>query len=157
MDLTSDSILTFVLIGAALLVVGVVIGLLIGKRSSPDQIKQRDMEERLDTLLAEHKAYQNDVSNHFSQTATLVNNLTAAYREVHQHLAKGAGELCDGEGPLPLSQPEPEANPKEIPAELGDIKQPLDYAPKSSPDETGMLNEKFGLDKTTDPGKETKA
>lgn len=157
MDLTSDNTLILLLIGAALLIVGLVIGLLIGKRSAPGEVKQRDMEERLDSLLAEHKAYQNDVSNHFSQTAALVNNLTIAYQEVHQHLAKGAGELCDGEGPLPLSQPEPEADPKEIPSELGDIKQPLDYAPKSSPDETGMLNEKFGLEETADTASETKA
>ena len=32
-------------------------------------------------------------------------------------------------------------------AQLADIQPPLDYAPKSSPNETGMLNEEFGLER----------
>lgn len=151
MEFSADNHLVLILSGAALLVIGLIVGLLIGKRTSPAATKQRDMEEQLDTLLQEHKSYQSDVTEHFSQTASLLNNLTTAYRDVHQHLALGAGNLCDTEAPLPLTQIDSATDAQEIPPELSTVQQPLDYAPKSSPDETGMLNEKFGLDKSTVP------
>ena len=46
-------------------------------------------------------------------------------------------------------------DPAEIPANLADIQQPLDYAPKTSPDEKGMLNEEFGLDRTATAAEES--
>ena len=40
-----------------------------------------------------------------------------------------------------------ELNVYYIPADLADIRPPLDYAPKASPEEKGMLNEEFGIDR----------
>lgn len=137
------------LIAAAIaaLVVGLVLGLLIGRRSSPAGQKHREVERRLDQVLQDKKAYEDEVVEHFSDTARLLNNLTESYREVHNHLATGAANLCQGQGPVNLGRLENERDPSEIPAHLATIQPPLDYAPKASPDEKGMLNEEFGLDR----------
>ena len=84
---------------------------------------------------------------HFSETARKLNKLTESYREVHNHLASGAAELCQGDGPVVLDRLQNPTDPAEIPADLADVQPPLDYAPKTSPDEKGMLNEEFGLDR----------
>ena len=133
--------------GVALLVLGLIIGLLSGRRMSPGSQKYREVERRLDQVLQDKKAYEDEVAGHFSDTAKLLNNLTESYRDVHEHLARGAGTLCQGQGPLPLDPPSSRPDPKEIPPILAEIQQPLDYAPKTSPEEKGMLNEEFGLDR----------
>lgn len=139
-------------VAAATLIVGLLLGLLLGRRSSPAGQKHREVERKLDQLLQDKKAYEDDVVEHFSDTARLLNNLTESYREVHNHLAAGAATLCQGQGPVELGRPESERDPAEIPAHMAEIQPPLDYAPKSSPDEKGMLNEEFGLDRTKEPG-----
>lgn len=149
--------LTIVIAGAAAgLVVGLALGILLGRRSSPAGQKHREVERKLDQLLQDKKAYEDEVVEHFSDTAKLLNNLTESYRDVHNHLATGAADLCQGNGPLVLDRLENKRDPAEIPPQLADIQQPLDYAPKSSPDEKGMLNEEFGLDRgATAPTTET--
>ena len=141
--------LTIVIAAAvATLVVGLGVGLILGRRSSPAGQKHREVERKLDQVLQDKKAYEDDVVEHFSDTARLLNNLTESYREVHNHLATGAATLCQGQGPVDLGRLEAERDPAEIPPHLADIQPPLDYAPKSSPDEKGMLNEEFGLDRS---------
>ena len=140
--------LTIVIVGAAAgLIIGLGLGLLLGRQSSPSGQKHREVERKLDQVLQDKKAYEDEVVEHFSDTAKLLNNLTESYRDVHNHLAKGAATLCQGEGPVSLERLEGADDPAEIPAHLADIQPPLDYAPKSSPDETGMLNEEFGLER----------
>ena len=73
--------------------------------------------------------------------------LNPAGSHVHNHLASGAASLCQGKGPVALDQLQSEADPHLIPEQLADVQPPLDYAPKTSPDEKGMLNEEFGLDR----------
>ena len=133
--------------GAVLLLLGLGIGILLGRRSSPQSQKNRDVERKLDQILQDKKAYEDEVVEHFTDTAKLLNSLTDSYRDVHNHLAKGAGELCQGQGPVVMAKLESSGNAAEIPAQLADIQPPLDYAPKTSPDEKGMLNESFGLEK----------
>lgn len=133
--------------GAALLILGLVIGLLFGRRTSTAGQKHRDVERKLDQVLQDKKAYEDDVVEHFTDTAKLLNDLTESYRDVHNHLAKGAAALCQGEGPVSLERLETSGDAAEIPAHLADVQPPLDYAPKTSPDEKGMLNEEFGLDR----------
>ncbi len=132
---------------AALLILGLAIGMLLGRRTSTAGQKYREVERKLDQVLQDKKAYEDEVVEHFSDTAKLLNGLTESYRDVHNHLAKGAATLCQGEGPVLLDRLENGRDPAEIPAQLADIQPPLDYAPKTSPDEKGMLNEEFGLDR----------
>ena len=138
--------------GAALTVLGLLIGWLIGRRTGTAAQKYRQVERKLDQVLQDKKAYEDDVVEHFTETATLLNTLTGSYRDVHNHLSKGAGDLCQGNGPVSLGHLQDGRDPEEIPAQLADIQPPLDYAPKNSPDEKGMLNEEFGFErKPQDP------
>ena len=123
------------------------LGFLLGRSTSPQGQKNRELESQLDRALQDKKAYEDEVVEHFSNTAALVNKLTQSYRDVHDHLAVGASTLCKDQGPVPLEKIGQASSGTEIPAELADIQPPLDYAPKSSPDETGMLNEEFGLER----------
>jgi uncharacterized membrane-anchored protein YhcB (DUF1043 family) len=146
---------TLIALGAAVLIVGLGIGMLVGRRTSPAAQKYRDVERKLDQILQDKKAYEDEVVEHFTDTAKLLNNLTESYRDVHNHLAKGAATLCQGEGPVSLDRLEDGRDKAEIPANLADIHPPLDYAPKTSPDEKGMLNEEFGLERQpTEPDPE---
>jgi uncharacterized membrane-anchored protein YhcB (DUF1043 family) len=130
------------------LVVGVGLGALIARRYSFDGRKQRELEQSVNQLLQQQKNYQHEVAMHFTDTARLLNNLAESYRDVHNHLASGASELCaDDAGKIlrqipdtGLSQITADPNPEAVQA-------PLDYAPKGSPYATGVLNEEFGLDK----------
>lgn len=132
--------------GVGALIVGLLLGLVLGKRTSAAGQKSRDVERKLDQVLQDKKLYEDEVVEHFEETAQLLNTLTQSYREVHNHLAQGAAKLCEGEGPVALERLR-NRDPSEIPPELAQVQQPLDYAPKSSPDEKGMLNEEFGLER----------
>jgi uncharacterized membrane-anchored protein YhcB (DUF1043 family) len=132
--------------GAVLLLIGLGMGMLLGRRTSPQNQKSREVERQLDQVLQDKKAYEDEVVEHFTDTAKLLNSLTDSYREVHNHLASGAAELCQGQGPVVMGTLENSRDSTEIPAQLADIQPPLDYAPKTSPDEKGMLNESFGLE-----------
>ena len=133
--------------GAVLAILGLLFGYLLGRRTSTATQKYREVERKLDQVLQDKKVYEDEVVEHFTETAKLLNNLTDSYRDVHNHLAKGAGTLCQGQGPVSLERLENNPNSGEIPADLADIQPPLDYAPKTSPSEKGMLNEEFGIER----------
>ena len=133
--------------GAVIAIVGLWLGWLVGRRTSGTAKKYQDVSRKLDQVMQDKKTYENEVVEHFTETAKLLNNLTDSYREVHDQLATGAASLCQGEGPISLERSEDSTDPTEIPAHLAHIQPPLDYAPKSSPEEKGMLNEEFGLER----------
>ena len=137
------------------LLAGAAVGALLSRRLSTDTQKQRELERNLDRLLQQQKDYQHEVVEHFTDTAKLLGNLAESYRDVHNHLAHGASKLA-GEHQVTELQPIPETSLQQLIAAGGPVQtqQPLDYAPKSSPYETGMLNEEFGLDKV-EPAAET--
>ena len=134
-------------VGAALAVVGFLLGWATGSRTSAATKKYREIALKLDQVQQEKMAYEAEVVEHFTKTANLLNNLTESYREVHQHLAQGAADLCQGEGPISLAHPADDLDAAEIPPIFVDPRPPLDYAPKHSPNEKGMLNEEFGLER----------
>jgi uncharacterized membrane-anchored protein YhcB (DUF1043 family) len=137
--------------GTCVALLGLLLGWLIGRRTSNANLKYREIERRLDQVLQDKKVYEDDVVAHFSETAQLLNNLTESYRDVHNHLANGAATLCEGEGPVALGRLRNDPESSDIPGHLVDIQPPLDYAPKTSPDEKGMLSEKFGLEPEKQP------
>jgi uncharacterized membrane-anchored protein YhcB (DUF1043 family) len=129
------------------IVAGLILGLFMGRRSSSDARRYRDVALKLDQVTQDKKSYEAEVLEHFTKTARLLNELTESYREVHNHLAQGADKLCNGFGPVSLELLENKRDHTDIPAHLAHIQPPLDYAPKTSPDEKGMLNEEFGLER----------
>ena len=132
------------------LAVGTGLGVLLSRRFSVDGKKQRELERSVDKLLQQQKDYQHEVVAHFTDTAKLLNNLAESYRDVHNHLAKGASDLCADETGSILHAIPDAALPQvegSSPAASESVQPPLDYAPKASPFATGVLNEEFGLEK----------
>ena len=145
------SISTLLLTALLALLGGAGAAVLFSRRLSPDSRKQRELERSLDRLLEQQKNYQHEVVEHFTDTAKLLNNLAESYRDVHNHLATGASNLCDDDAGTILRRI-PDAAMAELAGEpdLEAMQAPLDYAPKTSPHETGVLNEEFGLDRSPD-------
>ena len=126
-----------------------IIGMLMGVglyRNNAISLKQAEqLKQQLSDAKSKNDAYQQNVADHFSQTAVMLNDLTEKYKDIHQHLALGADQLCrDEEGhslliDSPLSDNINRANRP--------VQQPLDYAPKSNAANSGTLSEEYGLEK----------
>jgi len=139
---------TLLLAAVFALIVGLAAGTLLSRRLSSDGRKQRELEQSLDQLLQQQKDYQHEVVEHFTDSARLLSKLAESYRDVHNHLASGADNLCDDQtGEILPRIPDNSATQVGSKSGLESAQPPLDYAPKVSPHATGVLNEEFGLDK----------
>ncbi|MEH6624875.1 MAG: DUF1043 family protein [Motiliproteus sp.] len=152
-----DQFTVLILVACSTLVLGGIIGLIIGRASgSPEQRKQ--LQKDLDSTNRELSQYKEQVTDHFTRTAELVNNLSESYRDVHQHLAKSADSLCGGEQliqrleqPTPSDAEEPETQSADSATTASDaVQPPKDYAPKAAPDAEGTLSENYGLQSQDD-------
>lgn len=148
-----------VLLYLLVFLLGAAAGVLYAKKQVPDH-RVKELETLLHDLQGRHERYQHDVSDHFEQTAQLVNELTQRYREVHEHLVQGALSLCDDpkrhrdenparsfnslEGPTGASAPVYAAYSHIEEHELAGFEPPRDYATKS-PSDKGTLDERFGF------------
>lgn len=134
------------LTGIVCLAIGVAAGLLIARRldsSSPGKVDE--LEARIAELQRFHDDYREHVSEHFSTTADLVQQMTESYRDVYQHLAQGAQDLCNEEIAGKLL---PAAEPMQFGGEDNSaLEPPKDYAPKRTNSQSGALSESFGLDR----------
>ncbi len=145
--------MTWIIIASSLLV-GVVIGLLIGGRLSANPARLRELESELREAREAERRYRSSVGDHFSLTADLVHHMTQSYREVYDHLASGAQDLCSDEIAAKLLPAKSDAQfAQQASQEGGDqdeaaaLAPPRDYAAKSSPDQKGALSEDFGIEK----------
>lgn len=141
-----------------ILLAGGAVGWVIGKARNSDT-RVRELEEHLKSLQMKYDHYQDAVTQHFATTAQMTNNLTNAYREVHEHLVRGAQTLCadskrhGASNPahafLSLEAPRDQYS-RQNPALLNDasflasVEPPRDYATKK-PDDKGTLDEDFGF------------
>ncbi|GGO82906.1 hypothetical protein GCM10011348_25350 [Marinobacterium nitratireducens] len=156
------------IIGVVALAIGGLIGYLLG-RSGSDAGERASLNRQLDEAREELGSYKQEVAEHFEKTADLVNQLTCAYRDVHQHLAQGAQSLGASESAAlaledamqpRLEIPEPaEAPGKQTIPVMTDVvpneeaekipEPPRDYATKAD-DEEGTLSERYGLERKAD-------
>lgn len=132
--------------------IGILIGAALHKQFGKSGAQTRKLSEALEEEREKNQQYQLQVAGHFSETAGLLNGLTKQYRDIHQHLALGAEELCrDGDGHSLLTgvpiELEIASNNTAVEDQSGQTTPPLDYAPKGETGNTGMLSEEFGLDK----------
>jgi uncharacterized membrane-anchored protein YhcB (DUF1043 family) len=144
------------LTGIACLAVGSALGFLLAKKtntSSPAKISE--LEQQLLELQRVHARYKEEVSEHFSTTADLVQQMTDSYKDIYQHLATGAQDLCSGEVANKLLPTSPQsmfgisATDSDI-----DLQVPKDYAPRQNPNQSGALSEGFGLEKHKESDKD---
>ncbi len=140
-----------ILISAIVFCVGGLVGALISRSMFPPE-QQKQLEESLRTSREELDQYQREVAKHFADTAQLVHKLTESYKDVHDHLAKGALSLTNPE----ITQQMLAAGDKTLGIEVEDtldnekVEAPKDWAPKK-PGSAGTLSEEFGLEEDESP------
>ncbi len=136
------------LTGIGCLIVGIAIGYFLVGRINTAPNKVTELEQKLQDLQRNHAQYRDEVSDHFSTTAELVQQMTDSYKDVYQHLASGAQDLCSTDVASKLL---PANNENVFGAaaqdEDDDLQAPKDYAPRQNPNQTGALAEDFGLEK----------
>jgi|TARA_B110000483_G_C18042010_1_gene482992 uncharacterized membrane-anchored protein YhcB (DUF1043 family) len=137
------------LVAVGCLAVGVVIGVVLASRMNASPSRVQELENQIRNLKESHGEYQNNVSDHFSMTAELVQHMTQSYREVYQHLATGAQDLCPSEVASKLLPTDSDAVFETSTEEkASSLIPPKDYATKQDPEQKGALSEGFGLDKS---------
>lgn len=86
---------------ALMLLVGILLGALIARRGlKPNTLKAEKAEELKEALTIKDNELEKlkaEVSDHFVETAALVNQLTQSYKAVYEHLEKGAYHLVGEE------------------------------------------------------------
>ena len=147
------------LIGIGALAVGVVIGLVVASRLNASPTRIRELENQIRELKDNHADYRDSVSNHFSMTAELVQHMTESYRDVYQHLASGAQDLCPSEvaGKLLPAESDAVFETASKNEDASPLIPPRDYAAKQSPDQKGALAEDFGIEKSAPAANEETA
>jgi uncharacterized membrane-anchored protein YhcB (DUF1043 family) len=134
----------------ACLVVGVVIGVVFSSRLNSSASRVLELENQIRDIKDNHLAYKDNVSEHFSLTADLVQHMTESYRDVYQHLASGAQDLCSNEVASKLLPAGSDAvfDSNEDSETTGGLNPPKDYAAKQYPSQKGALSEEFGINKS---------
>lgn len=136
------------------LAVGIAIGFVLAGRTTSNPEKISDLEQQLQELQRSHAHYREEVSEHFNMTAELVQQMTDSYKDVYQHLAIGARELCSGEVASKLLPASSEGVFGLTQDNDGEMQAPKDYAPRRNPSQSGALAEDFGLEKIKDSDKD---
>ena len=134
----------------ACLVVGVVIGVVFSSRLNSSASRVLELENQIRDIKDNHLTYKDNVSEHFSLTADLVQHMTESYRDVYQHLASGAQDLCSNEVASKLLPAGSDAvfESNEDSEATGGLNPPKDYAAKQYPSQKGALSEEFGINKS---------
>lgn len=132
-----------ILAAVAALVVGIVIGILVGRSGQGATLRQRRAEQQIEELRSEFTRYQAQVNEHFMESAHLLRRFNDAYRDVNQHMARGANRLCNDEDWLEeLGQ---DGSGRLAHGSDENSEPPRDYAPKADPEDKGTLAEDYGL------------
>jgi len=132
------------------LAVGIVIGTAFTRQLSSQAARVKELEEKIGRMIESHEEYRENVSQHFDVTSVLINQMTGKYKEVYEHLASGAQDLCStevAEKLLPI-QSDAVFEKETTSNEPVQIDAPKDYATKSDPGQAGALSENFGLQRT---------
>lgn len=137
------------LIAMGCLAIGIVAGVVFASRLNTSPSRVQELENQIRTLKDSNNEYRHSVSDHFSMTAELVQHMTESYKEVYQHIASGAQDLCNTEVASKLLPTESDAvfDATAQETESTGLIPPKDYAVKASPDQVGALSEDFGIDK----------
>lgn len=139
------SLATLLITAITTFIIGGLLSLLLTRSFSSSEQKTRTLESRLEE--AEHSLanYQQEVTEHFAETAQLVNNLTQNYKEVHEHLAGSALKLANVDISRQLLSTNPDDDGNELNINEETFQPPKDWAPSE-----GTLSEDYGLDDEDD-------
>lgn len=136
------SLTTLLIAAITAFIVGCLLSLLLTRSLSSSEKKSRALETRLKETEEKLNDYQQEVTEHFAQTAQLVNTFTQNYKEVHEHLAGSALKLAN----IDISRQLLSNSVNDGEATLNETEEgfqpPKDWAPGE-----GALSESYGLDK----------
>lgn len=114
--------LLVILQGAALLAAGTAAGYFLALQRFDKQ--QNKLQDELDSARTELKQHREQVDTHFLKTGLLFNRLTDNYREIYEHLATGAQNLCSTQvTKQQLDQPETRVLPAAVDDNAGENEQ----------------------------------
>jgi uncharacterized membrane-anchored protein YhcB (DUF1043 family) len=82
------------LVAAASALLGVLLGLILGRLFLPGPRHVKRLQAEIDRLGRERAEYQARVAGHFQKTGELIGRMTQSYKDVYDHLADGAQSLC---------------------------------------------------------------
>jgi len=136
---------TTLLIAIACLLVGLALGAMLARFFSPQQKKQRELQETLQRTEDQYHLYQQDVADHFVKSAAVFRELSQNYRVLGEQFADSATRLGSpemGRQVLEAASPAAAAQPPPHTWSSTPAEPPKDYAPSTR----GVLNERFGLD-----------
>jgi uncharacterized protein len=138
-----------------LLLLGMGIGFVLGRNHNANNREQQKLRQQLLETQTQLTTYKEQVNEHFTDTATLVNNLTESYRQIHRHLASGAHYLCDDPATaqdIARALDTPDTDPgKDLLDSISEQQQtvvitaPMDYAPRPMANYRGTLAEEYDL------------
>lgn len=126
----ADSRLILWLVSMLVLGVGILLGVIIARRTRKKETHILELEKQLSQSREELAEYRAQVDDYLIKTSELVDQLTASYRAVYLHLANGAQTLGGRDDEVahlklaggelfntPPADPEQETNSARLPAE----------------------------------------
>lgn len=120
------------------LFVGIIIGVIISRVTTPQYQKQKELQKELDTSKFELDQQRQDLNDHFSESAQILDTIGKEYRKLYQHMANTSNELLPN---LP-AQDNPFAERIEVSEGRSDANTSSDQPPKDYANgATGMLKE----------------
>ncbi len=134
------SLTTLLIVAVTTFILGGLLSLLLTRSLSASEQKTRSLESRLQQAEESLADYQQEVTEHFAETAKLVNNLTQNYKDVHEHLAGSALKLANVDISRQLLSTNPTDGDTSLNINEEDFEPPKDWAPSE-----GTLSEDYGL------------
>ena len=69
------------------LFVGIIIGVIISRVTTPQYQKQKELQKELETSKFELEQQRQDLNDHFSESAQILDNIGKEYRKLYEHMA----------------------------------------------------------------------
>jgi uncharacterized membrane-anchored protein YhcB (DUF1043 family) len=75
------------------LLVGAVLGVIISRLTTPGYKKQQNVQKELDNAKFELEQRKQDLTDHFAETAEMLDSLGKEYTKLYQHMTKTSADL----------------------------------------------------------------
>ncbi|TQQ18043.1 DUF1043 family protein [Vibrio cholerae] len=110
------------------LLVGIAVGMLIARLTTPQYKTQKNLQKELESAKFTLEQQRQELSDHFAQTAEMLDTLGKDYTKLYQHMAKTATDLIPNlpEQDNPFSKLAQQKEESKQPEELE--QPPKDYA-----------------------------
>jgi len=92
--ITLDETTSIWLVGVLGVLTGILLGSIITYLLVARNRKTHELQLELNQLTERFTEYRDQVTQHFMRTSELVQEMTRSYRDVYEHLASGAQNLC---------------------------------------------------------------